>query len=131
MLYSGSDDFSIKAWDTHGDEIKLIQTFGILNKNKSYHRNICVIDSGQALVSTRGQFDNYLIRIWSLEDEYKNIGCLEGHTSFIRAMVVIDKENDIIMTGSDDRKIIIWDVKKRKLLKVLHRDRKIHSIIAS
>lgn len=89
-LYSGSDDFSIKAWDTHG-EIKLIQTFGILNNNKSYHRNICVIDSGQALVSTRGQFDNYQIRVWSLQDQFENIGCLEGHSSFIRAMVVIGK----------------------------------------
>lgn len=35
------------------------------------------------------------------------------------------------MTGSDDRKINIWDAKKHKLLKTIHRNKKINNIIAS
>jgi WD40 repeat protein len=35
------------------------------------------------------------------------------------------------MTGSDDKKIIVWDVKNRKILKVLHRNKKIVNLVAS
>ena len=64
-LFTGSDDFTIKSWDVRDSTtIKLIRTFGVLGDNKSYHRNICVVEDGRALVSTRGQFDGFKIRVW-------------------------------------------------------------------
>lgn len=130
-LYSGSDDFSIKAWSTRNGALQHVKTFGVMDSCKSYHRNIFVLESGKSLVSTRGQFDNFQIRVWSLEDEYASIECLDGHDSFIRTMVIADRERDIIMTGSDDRKVKMWDARNYKLLRTLAMPKKIFSLICS
>ena len=68
ILFSGSDDFTIKAWSTHQQGLELLSTFGVLDEHKSYHRNICVVSKGLRLASTRGQFDNYRIRIWDIQN---------------------------------------------------------------
>lgn len=65
-LYSGSDDFSIKAWNTQNGKIECIKVFGMVGDSKSYHRNISVIQDGKLMVSSRGQFDNFRLRVWSL-----------------------------------------------------------------
>jgi WD40 repeat protein len=46
-------------------------------------------------------------------------------------MVIINKDKDIIMTGSEDKKIIIWDAKKMKSIKTIHTTKKINNLIAS
>lgn len=71
-LFSGSDDFTIKAWSTFGGQLTLLHTFGILEEHKSYHRNICVVGNGKRLVSTRGQYDSYRVRVWGNVDEHQN-----------------------------------------------------------
>ena len=67
-IYSGSDDFTIKAWDIHENHIREIKIFGTLENSKSYHRDIAVVNKGNLLVSTRGQFDEFRLRIWDLKD---------------------------------------------------------------
>ena len=114
-LYSGSDDFYIGAWDLHEEKLRLVRKFGMLEQ-KSYHRDIGLLHSGGVLVSTRGQFDNFCIRLWSTED-FSNVGQLEGHTSFIRSMAVINSNKDLILTVSDDKTIKLWDTKSRRVLK--------------
>lgn len=68
-------------------------------------------------MSTRGQFDNFCIRLWSTSDDFKNIGELQGHTSFIRGMAVIDPKKDLIITVSDDKSVKLWNTKSRKILR--------------
>lgn len=129
-LYSGSDDFYIKAWDLHEENLRPIRTFGMLEQ-KSYHRNICLIKQGEVLVSTRGQFDNFCIRLWNVDDDYQNVGSLEGHESFIRSMAVADSVKDLIVTVSDDKTIKLWDTKSKKMLKSAKMLHKLLNVLVS
>jgi WD40 repeat protein len=65
-LFSGSDDYKIKMWDIRGDEPQLKRVFGSIEGIRSYHRQITLLDRGRFLASSRGQFDEYQIRLWDL-----------------------------------------------------------------
>jgi len=59
MLFSGSDDFKIKAWDLRKkSEFKFVAEFGsVVDAGKSYHRDIVVFNKGKTMASTRGIHD--------------------------------------------------------------------------
>ncbi len=64
-MFSGSDDFKIKAWNLQKKhEIKFIAEFGTIPDLKSYHRDILVFNKGRTMATTRGQFDGFKIRLW-------------------------------------------------------------------
>lgn len=110
--------------------------FGVLGEgNKSYHRGICVLYNewgcGNVMVSTRGQFDGFRIRLWDLNHKYENIGVLDGHDSFIRAIAIIDKTHNTIMTASDDKTLRTWNPHSHTLLQTTPRHRKPLNIIPS
>lgn len=111
-IYSSSDDFSIKAWDIHDNKIKLAKTFRKMEDYSSYHRNICVMDHGEILVSTRGQFDEYKIRLWDIQNDFDNVGTLsDQHNNFIRGMV---NSKNKIFTISDDKSLKVWKMESSK-----------------
>ena len=78
----------------------------------SYHRNICVMDHGEILVSTRGQFDEYKIRLWDIQNDFDNVGTLsDQHNNFIRGMV---NSKNKIFTISDDKSLKVWKMESSK-----------------
>ena len=77
-LFSGSDDQTIKLWHLTDSQPKLFRVFGSLPAVKSFHRQLVITDDGRSLASSRGQFDQYKIRIWDLES-FSNSKTLEGH----------------------------------------------------
>jgi WD40 repeat protein len=45
-----------------------------------------IMEDGKIMASSRGQFDEYRIRLWDL-NTYEHIHVLEGHTNFIKCMI--------------------------------------------
>lgn len=46
-------------------------------------------------------------------------------------MVIGNKERDIVITASDDKKIKVWDTKNSRLLRTILRPKKISNILVS
>ena len=66
-----------------------------------------MIDKGKRIVSTRGQFDEYKIRVWDL-DTLQNCKTLVGHNGYIKGLVVT--EDNLLITVSEDRYLKVWDL---------------------
>ena len=97
-LASGSDDRTIKIWDTTTGGC--LQT---LQGHTGYVWSICVMD-GNRLAS--GSYDN-TIKIWDTSTG----GCLQtlqGHTGSVFSVCVMDGNR--LASGSNDRTVKIWDV---------------------
>lgn len=69
--------------------MKLEKAFGNIPGIRSSHRELALIDKGKRIVSTRGQFDEYKIRIWDL-DTLQNCKTLVGHNGYIKGLVVTE-----------------------------------------
>jgi WD40 repeat protein len=96
-------------------------------ENRSYHRDILVVGGGDFLVSTRGQFDGFKLRVWSLKDDYESTGCLEGHSNFIRSMIPTSQGQ--IVTVSDDRSLRVWHFRQAYPLRQYFHNYKIHHVL--
>ena len=46
-------------------------------------------------------------------------------------MVIGNKEKDIVITASDDKKIKVWDTKNNRIIKTIMRPKKISNLIVS
>jgi WD40 repeat protein len=90
---SGSDDNTIKIWNTEGECIKTLE-------GHSECVNSVAID-GDRIVS--GSDDN-TIKIWNTEGEC--IKTLEGHSEYVNSVAI---DGDRIVSGSDDHTIKIWN----------------------
>ena len=88
-LFSSSDDQVIKLWNIRGREPVLERSFGTISGIKSSHRELALIEKGKYLASTRGQFDEYKIRIWDLSG-FDNPRTLVGHRGYIKAIILIN-----------------------------------------
>lgn len=100
-------------WDIHG-EPQHLRTFGSIEGIKSYHRQLTLLEGGRFLASSRGQFDDYQIRIWDLSN-FSNPRTLSGHDGYIRSMI-IDGSGRIV-SASEDRYLKVWEAKTCELLK--------------
>ena len=102
-IVSGSDDNTIKIWNTEGECIKTLEG-----------HSGCVYSvaiDGDRIVS--GSEDN-TIKIWNTEGEC--IKTLEGHSGCVMSVAI---DGDRIVSGSNDKTIKIWDVKTGKRLHTL------------
>ena len=59
------------------------------------------------MASSRGQYDEYRIRLWNLKT-LKNYKTLDGHTGYIRGMILNKNEN--LISVAEDRYLKIWDL---------------------
>jgi WD40 repeat protein len=58
------------------------------------------------------------INLWDIDNNYKLLKKLDGHTSFVKALCFSAKDN-VLLTGSYDGTIRFWDVETYECLKVL------------
>ena len=50
------------------------------------------------------------VRVWSVEREYEQVACLEGHRDYVRA-VAFSPDNTHLASGSADKTIRVWSVR--------------------
>lgn len=117
---SGSSDKTIKIWDALS--CKLIRTLPI---NTSYVTSICFLADSRRIVSG---YQDKSIKIWDtvtgklIQTFMGTIGIAGGHTlaiSSIHSFQNLQNHTELIVSGSVDKTIKIWDILTGKLLQTL------------
>jgi len=112
-LLSGSRDKSIRVWDVKSGA--LINTVTI---HKGAVSAIAVLPGGKLVYSaSNNKKDNSVIAVWDL-DSGRKISSIKGHRSPI-TVLALSPDGKYVASGSQDRTIILWDVKTHKLHKTL------------
>lgn len=114
VLASGSDDCTIKLWDTRSGEV--LQTlYGYTNWiwSVAYHPH------GNLLAS--GSLDG-IVRLWDVAAE-RRVRRYLGHTGWIWS-VAFHPDGHVLASGSDDGTIVLWETEtgKRQLTLFGHRN---------
>jgi WD40 repeat protein/Cdc6-like AAA superfamily ATPase len=108
-LASGSDDKTIRLWDTRSG-----QCHQILTKHTDWIRALAVDPRGQWLAS--GSSDQ-TIRLWDVQSgQCQQV--LEGHIDQVRTLAV-DPHGQWLASGSSDQTIRLWDVQSGQCQQVL------------
>jgi WD40 repeat protein len=58
------------------------------------------------------------IKLWNIDNDYKLLKRLDGHTGFVIALCFSDKDN-VLLSGSYDNTIRFWNVETYECLKVV------------
>ena len=96
ILYSGSEDRTIRAWNLDTNEC--------ITALRGHTNNVrCLIVHNNILYS--GSWDN-TIRAWNL-DTNECISALRGHTNYVICLII---HNNILYSGSVDNTIRAWQL---------------------
>ena len=111
LVSSGSTDKKILIWDVKSKVIRkeLLGHKYVINTVSFSKKNDLLISGG----GDHNDLTTELI-LWGMENESMTI--LEGHTVPVYA-AQFDPKTKYIVSGDKDGKLIVWDVKKRTLLK--------------
>ena len=109
LLFSGSDDKKIKAWNIEKKAIEYE-----LEGHNSYISSLCVFTSQNLLASGSG---NKSVKLWNL-DLRKEKDSFENHSGSVLSLALSDDEQ-LIISGSDDLSIAVTSVEMRKLVCIL------------
>jgi WD40 repeat protein len=111
LIATSSDDTSIKIWN-YKKGVCVQQLVG----NTQQIHTLCQIKSEELLASgTSGK--NSVINIWNIRNG-SNVRTLKGHGDTITSIATIS--DDLLVTGSQDTTIRIWQWKQGKCRRVLH-----------
>jgi WD40 repeat protein len=72
--------------------------------------------SGNKFASSASYEDS--IKFWGVDDGYKLLKRLDGHTKWVAALCFSAKDN-VLLSGSFDQTIRFWDIETYECLKVL------------
>ena len=107
FLVSGSEDATVRVWD--------VQTGGLFAKLEGHtHPVYSVASSPTQAIAASGALD-LTVRLWNLSSDGRCYGTLSGHSSFVRSVCWLD--TDRFVSGGDDNKVKVWDVKSGQCLK--------------
>lgn len=107
-LASGSQFGTVHIWDV----AKKIADATLLGTNKTVWSVAWKADSNTLAASAGNE-----VLIWNVADK-KTTAALKGHLAPIRSLVFTDKDN-LLVTGSEDRTVRVWDMMKNQSLNVL------------
>lgn len=117
LIASGSEDYTAKLWDAATGEF--LQT---LKGHTSQVKTVAFAPCGQ-LIATGGQ--DCTLKLWNLQGEC--VQTLKGHTSAISSLAFYQgggqKGTPLLVSGSHDETIRLWDVGSGQCLQVLRSPR--------
>jgi len=127
ILYSGSKDCTFRTWDLKtGNEINRVQHHrDYIQSIKVKEVNITGLgEDGEVTAAVTGGAADHLICVYCTDDsgELKKRFTLEGHSGWINKL---DLTDTMIISGSQDCTIKLWDLATGDLLQSLQQDAEI------
>lgn len=99
-LFTADDDGKVRAWNRNPDGI-----YHLRGEASHSHRVWCLaLDEAAALLYSAG--NDSVIRVWEASS-LRQVGILEGHGSWIRAMALV-QGGRILVSGSEDQTLRFW-----------------------
>ncbi|CAB3403670.1 unnamed protein product [Caenorhabditis bovis] len=99
ILFSGSRDKSIKAWNTNTGDVIFT-----LNAHDNWVRGLAFHPMGQFLVSVA---DDKTMRVWELGHQ-RCMKSIDAHDHFV-STVAFHKSSPFVITGSVDLSVKVWE----------------------
>ncbi|CAM9603510.1 unnamed protein product, partial [Phaeothamnion confervicola] len=117
LLASASADATVKIWDSSG---ALRNTLSGHTQGLS---DVCWAQDSRHIATAS---DDKLIKIWDVEMascDFKSAGreviTLEGHENYVFCVNFDNPRADVLVSGSFDEHIRLWDMRQNKCLKTL------------
>jgi len=113
IIASGSEDKTVKIWSVKTGEI-----LATLQGHSDKVLTVKFSQNGQLLASGGGENDKTVI-IWNLGE--KSSITLKGHSDWFGGILSVDfgSNNKFLASGSKDKTIKIWDIKRGTEVKTL------------
>jgi WD40 repeat protein len=109
-LASGATDLAIRLWETRTEKELLC-----LRGHTNAINKVVFTPDGRRLISASGDGS---IRYWDAA-EGKGISSFQAHIGHVADMALIQKGTRLVSAGFDDKKVIIWDMQSRQVLRTL------------
>jgi len=102
-IASGSQDKLILLWKVYGD----CANWGTLKGHTNSVLDVCWSRDGDQLFSASA---DKTAAVWDVE-QAQRVRRMRDHTSFVNSICAARKGDPLVVTGSDDCKALIWDVR--------------------
>ena len=115
-LVSGSDDKTIKLWETAAPPLDTCLT--TLRGHSRQINCILLLSEQNQLISASS---DRTIKLWSIRTS-QCLATLTGHSKSVACLLLIksaDRENDLVVSGSADTKLKIWHIRTLKCIATL------------
>lgn len=109
-VVSGSDDATIKVWDSHFGRV--IWSF---KKHSDSVNSVAITPDGNIVVSGS---NDATIKVWNVQSG-QLIRSFQGHSSFSVKSVAIAIDGNTIISGGADKTVKIWDLHSGELIRTL------------
>ena len=118
MLLSGSQDSSFGVWNiSQKDKKELNFHHQIKNYNQSQAYCMALINSNKLAISSYTDINIYLFDDIT-NKSFKIIKILRGHTDWIGEIKLMNNNNDMLVSCSDDKYCMLWSISQGKCLRV-------------
>ncbi|ORY44428.1 WD40 repeat-like protein [Rhizoclosmatium globosum] len=122
-LASGSFDRLIYLWDTYGE----CKNYNVLRGHKGAVLEVQWSADGKRVYSASS---DQMVAAWDAETGDRLKKC-KGHTSFVNSVAVSRNGPELAVSGGDDNRIILWDIRQKNPVHVFEDKYQITSVVFS
>ncbi|CAO3616719.1 unnamed protein product [Cunninghamella blakesleeana] len=117
-----------------GDATGLVQLFdvnsrAILRTFREHTMPVHVTKFSNDKTNIMSASDDKTVRIWDIPTE-TSINIFEGHEDYVRSGVVSDENPNLILTGSYDQTVKLWDTRLNECVMTMQHGAPVESILA-